>query len=352
MLSVDQSSVDLGTLALNQSGLAVVTLTNTGAATVDRIGFGSTNDLRPSGCMGILVVQESCILTITANPIKVGPWSSTLTILASPDDPSPAQVAMTATVVNANFDVWPEDIDLGNILLGAPIPPQTVTITAWDAIPDLALATSGPDVTIDWSATTCGTTLADGAACVIVINVTATSPGYLGDAIVVRRGGTTGPFFSAPVTGNVQAPATLVMTPSQDQQFVAMPGQASPAITLTVANVGGLATGSLAVTVTGDSGADFETTSDCQVLSALGTCTVTLVFHPSLASIAASRAATVRVTDTGPGGSSVAVGLAVIVSSPSVLAISPDTSDLGRVSIGTASAATTFTVLNTGGSGC
>jgi hypothetical protein len=349
VLSVDQPIVDLGTLALNQSGVVVVTVTNIGAATANGIVFRTTGDLSLSGCSGILAVQSFCILTITANPTKVGPWSSTLTIFAYPVDPSPVQIAMTATVVPAKFSVSPKIIALGNILLGALIPPQVVTVSASDAIPDLAITTSGPDVAIDLTATTCGTALAAGASCVIVASITATSPGYLSDAIVLRYGGATGPLLAVHVTGYVQVPATLVITPSQDQQFVAAPGQASPAITLAVANIGDFVTGRLAVTVTGDSGADFEATSDCQVLTAFGTCSVTLVFQPSLASTTAGRTATVSVTDTDPGGASVSVGLSGIVSTPSVLAISPDTSNLGQVTIGTTSAATTFTVLHTGG---
>jgi hypothetical protein len=349
VLSVDQSTVNLGTLELSQTGVGAVTVTNIGDASSGGIVLLTTDDLSVSGCSGTLSAQASCTLTITANPTKVGPWSGTVSIFAKPVDPSPLQVAVTATVVGAKVSVSPKTIALGNILLGAAIQEQVVTVSASDAITDLAITTSGPDVSLDWAATNCSAALAAGASCVIVANITASSPGYLNAAIVVGYGGAAGPRFAVHVTGYVQVPATLAITPSQDQQFVAAPGQTSPAITILVANVGDFATGGLAVAVTGDSAADFKATGDCLILPALGTCTITLVFNPSLTSAAGSRTATLSVADTDPGGSAVAVGLSGILSTPSVLAIYPDTSDLGQVAIGTTGAATAFTALNIGG---
>ena len=349
LISADSSTVRLGTLELHQNGVGVVTVTNIGAVDSAGLSMHTTDDLDVSGCSGTLPMQSSCTLTITAYPREVGPWSGTVTIAAVPFGATSLQVEVTATVISAKISLSPETIALGNILFGDGVNREVVTLSTSDVITDLAISTFGPDVSIDRASTTCGATLAAGVSCVIVANITMGSPGTLNDAILVGYGGATGPHLSVRVTGKVQVPATLALTGSQDQQFVAAPGQTSPAITLAVANIGDFPTGDLAAAVTGDGAADFLVTSDCLGLREYGTCTIGLAFAPSPTGAASRRTAALSVTDTNPGGSSVAVSLSGIASTSNELVIYPDTSDLGQVALGATGDALAFTVRNTGG---
>jgi hypothetical protein len=341
--------VSLGDVMLNQNAVADVTVTNIGNANADSIVVRPSNGVSASGCAGMTLTPEaSCTLTITGNPTDPLSWYGTVMIYASRLDTAPLQVTVTARAfLPSTLTFSPSFINLHDLLLGAPIPPHVITVSAAEAITDLTITTRGPDLALDPAGTTCGAALAAGASCVIVANVTATTTGDLRDAVVVSHGGPTGPVFAVHVQGFVRVPPTLALTPSEEQTLIAAPGQASPAVTLGVANLGELPTGPLAVAVTGSGAAEFETTSDCRSLPAFGTCTVTLVFNPPVAN-AISRTVGVSVADTAAGGSQVAVGLTGLVVEASVLAISPDTSDLGPATVGAIGTATTFTVLNTG----
>jgi hypothetical protein len=347
LISVDPATVSLGPLELHQNGVASVTVTNIGEVSSPALSIYNTDDLEVSGCAGGLPVRASCTVTITAHPTKVGPWSGTVTIAAFPLGAAPLEVQVTAVVTSPKVSLSPETIDLGNVMLTEGIYREEIKVSASDAITDLSLGTFGPDVTIDRTSTTCGTALAAGASCVVVVYVATDMPGPLNDAILVSYGGATGPHLSVRVTGNFQAPATLAVSASQLQQFVAAPGETSPAVTLRVANIGDLATGDLAVAVTGDDRGDFQVKSDCQYLPAFHTCTLAVAFAPSTTSAAGRRDATLNVTDTDPGGSSVAIDLTGMLSMPGTLEISPDSADLGEVAIGATGAATALTVANT-----
>jgi len=348
LIGVDHSTVSLGTLELHQDGVATVTVTNIGAVRANLLSLNTTDDLEVSGCDGALPVQDSCELTITAHPTKVGPWSGTLTIAAFPLGAPDLEVQVTATVVGGRISVFPGTIALGNVLLDNGVHREEIILSASGEVSDLTLTTFGPDVSIDRGSSTCGATLAAGSSCVIVAYVATTSPGTLNDAVLIGYGGPQGPRLVVPITGKVQTPATLVLSTSQLLELVAAPGQTSPAIALTVANIGDFPTGDLTTAITGDHPADFQATSDCLTLPAYATCTLTLSFAPPAAIPAVWRDATLVLADTSPGGSSVTVDLSGFVSTSKELVISPDIADLGQVTVGTKSAATTVSVLNPG----
>jgi hypothetical protein len=76
------------------------------------------------------------------------------------------------------------------------------------------------------------------------------------------------------------------------------------------------------------------------------TCTVSVVFNPSLQKASAKRSATLTLTETA--GASVSAGLVGTLWTPSALAITPTTTDVGSALEGARGLPTTFTVLNTG----
>jgi hypothetical protein len=129
--------------------------------------------------------------------------------------------------------------------------------------------------------------------------------------------------------------------------FVAMANAPSSPVTIAVANAGDVPTGTLTVAMTGANRADFKlTTSGCTLLAPLATCAVSVVFTPSTTT-AGTETATLTVTDSGPGASTVSAILTGTVYSSPMLTITSAQSDLGSVAVGATGAATVFTISNT-----
>jgi hypothetical protein len=236
---------------------------------------------------------------------------------------------------------------LGAITVGVAAPKQTITVTATNALTDLLVTPSGANVSIDKNASTCVQTLAAGASCIVVVNFTATTNGAKSDAIVIAAGGSSGKTVTVPVTATAQLPAKLVINPSTTQDFATPVGVPSSAISFGVANAGDLATGSITVAVTGANAADFTATSSCTLLSSLNNCSVSVVFTPKVFSVAKENA-TLVVTDTGTGATSVQVALTGTTFQTPTLAITPAAADLGQVMVGATGATSIFTVTNSG----
>jgi hypothetical protein len=115
-----------------------------------------------------------------------------------------------------------------------------------------------------------------------------------------------------------------------------------------VANAGDLATGEIAVTVTGPNAADFNATTTCLVLAPLSGCTVAVTWTPSTI-VPPNESADLTVTDTAVGGTSVTVPLVGICygACGARLVITPLSGDLGPVLVGATGPATVFTVTST-----
>lgn len=119
-------------------------------------------------------------------------------------------------------------------------------------------------------------------------------------------------------------------------------------MTFGVINLGDVATGLLEVKLTGANAADFRIDSNnCLVLAPLGTCTVTVVFRPSLAA-GPPATATLVVTDPGAAASSVSAALTGTPVSGGHPSITSTTSDLGSVPVGSVGASVDFPVANYG----
>jgi len=343
-LAVDKSMLNFGILDVGATATGTLTVTNVGRVSTGPLTITVTAGLAATGCSGTLAPGASCVVVVSVTPTAVGPWSGTIAITASPGAVTPLLVSVSAVVGGGPlFAVSPAAIDLGTVLVGLPAPKATIMVTAGIAITDLVVTTTGADLSIDRVASTCTSTLAAGASCAVVVAFTAASSGQKTDALVISGGGAAGKVVSVPITALAQNPAKLAINPSSTQAFAASVGQTSTPITFGVANLGDVATGPIAVTVTGPNAAEFIATTSCLVLEPLAGCTVAVVFKPAADSTTAVTA-TLTVTDSGPGASWVSVGLYWAHSMPNVLTITPASGDLGTVLVGATSAPTVFTV--------
>ena len=349
-LTLDKSIVNLGTLDLGGTGVATVTLTNTNRASTGVLVVTPSAGVIATGCSGSLPGGASCTITITVTPTLAGTFTGTVSITANPGTVTPLLVSVIATVPGPGdrFSVSPPLIDLGDIMVGVAAQKQTITIATSARISDLTISASGADVSIDKPASTCTTTLAAGASCVVVVNFLATTAGSKSDAIVISAGGAGGMTVSVPITAIAQRPAKLAISPSTAQTFVASSSTTSSAITFGVANTGDVPTGVISTGVTGPNAADFIISTNCLVLAPLAGCTISVVFKPTPVDAGAARTATLVVTDSGSGAASVSVPLAEYRSGPPALTIYPSTTDLGSAVVGTLGPSTSFTLVNSG----
>ena len=347
-LNVTPSAVNFGSVDLGKSGTGTVVVTNTGKAVSGPLSVVPGAGVTATGCAAALGAGLSCTMVITATPTVLGGFSSTVSVSANPGALTPLVISVTGSAVAVGqFSVNPTLIELGNIAVGSAAPKQTITVTASTNLTDLSVQKNGSDVTID-TTSTCSAVLASGASCNVVVNFLAATKGPKSDSILISAGGVNGKSVPVSITANAQNPAALVISPSTPQTLVTSVNLPSSPITFGVANSGDVATGALSVTVTGLNALDFTATpTGCTLLAPLAGCTVTVVFTPKAASTANETAALV-VTDTGVGASVATVSLIGTAFSASNLTITPATTDLGSVLVGSTGAATVFTVTNGG----
>lgn len=308
-LTLDKSTVNLGTPGVNGSGMATVTVTNTGDAASGAVTLTTSAGLTATGCSGPLAAGASCTISISATPTDACGFTGTISISANPGTVTPLVVSIITLVgTPIPLRVAPSTIELGPIPLGFPVPPIEITLSTTCGVTALSLVASSPDVSIDQENTTCTSTLAPDASCVVVVDFLATTVGSKSDAIVISGGGPAGKTVAVPITANVVTGVFLVIDPSSPSGASAFMGQASSPFTFTVGNRGDTTSDTLVVTVTGPNAADFVPTSTCPVLAPLATCTLSVVFQPT-ASGATRETATLTVMDLGPVVSMVEVPL-------------------------------------------
>jgi hypothetical protein len=345
VLAVDRPTVNLGTLDVGATAAGTVTVTNTGNAVSGAVTVTASAGVTATGCSGTLAAGKFCTLTITATPTVAGAFSGTVSISANPGTVPPLVVSVIATATAGNpFSVSPPAIDLGIVAVGATAQ-AFITVQATTSLTGLTVSKTGADLKID-AASTCTSMLAAGATCAVVVDFTAAVAGIpTGNAVLVSQGGFS---KSVPVTANVLTPAKLAAAPPS-ATLVAAPGGTSTSLDINVGNTGGMTTGQLGIALGGVNAADFRITGDkCSIVTLAGgaSCAVTVVYAPA-AAVVAAEAATLTITDKGPGASVTTVPLTGTPMLPAMLTITPATRDLGSVSPGSSSAEVLFTVTNT-----
>lgn len=239
-------------------------------------------------------------------------------------DIHPSSATFTAAVGQTSSPVTFSITNVG----GASIGPLIVTITGSSAA-DFAATTAGCDL------------VAPLGTCSITVVFTPKVARALETATLVVTG--PGPELLtgiATLTGNVLTGARLVMSPTS-----AHFGTSGPPIVFGVANIGDTTIGPLTVTITGPNAAAFTATSKgCDSLAPLGTCTITVVYTPSLE---VDPCATDSLVVTGPAPELVTVSATLHTgpgSTPNPLVLTSTTSDLGSVAVGTTGPSVAFTL--------
>ena len=289
----------------------------------------------------------SGIATRTSPDAQADADSPTDASIASPPD----SVALDAggefqgeASQSSRFTVSPASIDLGNLAPGVWSPKQTITVTAESDLSDLTVILSGG---LTLAAGSCAKGLAAGASCMVVITFRSVTIGAKSESVTIVGSGQS---TVVPVTAKVRASPAIVITPNTAQSFIAgCPGDSSSPITFHVANAGDTAVGPVTFEISGTNADEFAATGiGCDLIAPGAACAISVVFTPKAITATAATASLV-VTGPGPDFSTVTVqlsGQGLVGANP--LLLTPVTSDLGSVAVGTTGPSVTFTLRYSG----
>ncbi|MCC6995609.1 MAG: choice-of-anchor D domain-containing protein [Deltaproteobacteria bacterium] len=248
---------------------------------------------------------------------------------------APAEAALSLAPTSQNY---------GNVVTGNTAT-QIFTVMnvggTSSGMPSVAVA-GDTSFTIDTN--TCTAALAPGVSCMIGVKFQPATAGAKTGSLTVNA--TPGGSVVAMLMGTGLPPSALTFTPSSlsfGNQLISTP---SGAMTLTVRNTGGAASGAITLSLSGTSASDFAIsaqTCNGMTLAPSATCTATIVFQPGTRG---AKTATLNLTAT-PGGPT-AASLMGTGQSPALLSISPTSHTFLDQNTGTTSAARSFTVSNSG----
>ena len=297
----------------------------------------------------------SCAIALTFTPSSEAPATGSLNVTST------LQVPLTGNGVSPDnlFSVnGGQAVDLGTLNQGT-TKAGTVYVSLnnnYLGLTDLSCKISGPDLKVDAKNTTCGATLANNCmpgldpncgSCTFAFTFTATNAVAGADSVTCTADGVS---HTIQVSATVIPPTALSISPTTNLFGVVPVGLTSLA-TFQVSNAGYLATGNPSVTLAGANADQFsiDQNSCTAHLFPFGqngsTCGVSVVFSPTSTDV---QTATLTITDAN-APSTPATATLIGNDPPEVLAISPASQDFGSVAVGQQSAATTFTVTNTGG---
>ncbi|MGA2848541.1 MAG: choice-of-anchor D domain-containing protein [Terracidiphilus sp.] len=333
-----------GTIVGLLSTAQTVSLTNTGALPLTSIAVSVSGAFQQSNNCGTqLTGPASCSISVVFAPNQVGTQTGTLTVS---DLLRTQTVALTGTgLLPPAISVSPPSLTFAVQQVGVASAPSTLTVTNSGGAPmaNVGFQTTGAAASsFTTTSSTCGATLANGSSCTVGVTFTPASAGGSAATLVVSSSTLGVTPVSVVLNGTGTTTTGLNVSPAQLSFPEEMPGQASPAQTVTISNTGSLAASSLVVTVS----AQFSLTQNgcASSLAAGATCTVGVIFQPSAAgnvtgtltvtSPAVANSATVSLSGTGGG-------VGAIQATPAVLAF-------GTVGVAATSSPATVTVTNPG----
>ena len=300
------TALDFGTVtAGSTSSIGTVNVANlgdvaSGALTADISGTNASSfSIVTSTCTGTLGASATCLIGLRYAPGSTTAETATLTVTGAPGGTVTTTLTGTGAATGM-LTINPTTFAFTNTLVGQVSTATTFTITntAGSSAGPLSVQLGGPDAAayrvVAGTDTCTSTTLAAAGTCTVGVQFAPTSTGAKAATISVSGGGT----VSASLNGNALPGAQLSIDPvSKDFGSVGI-GTSSAAQLFTVTNTGGAQAGIPAIALDGGSG-QFVQTNDCAaVLAPLAHCTVSVLFQPTTAGLAA---ATITAT-SNPGG--------------------------------------------------
>jgi hypothetical protein len=348
------TSVAFGSTPLNEASTAIVlTLTNNGTAALNMssitfTGGGATEFSQTNTCGTQVLPSNSCSINVVFTPSALNGQGASM-VIADNATPATQTVAVYGTGVQPAAPSFNPTPAVGLAFPSEPVSSttaaQTITVTNNDPAYPITLGTPvmAGDFAVQASGTTCGTTLAKSANCVIAVVFTPTATGSrTGTLTLTSNALTTAAVF--PLTGTGTTP-TVGLSPATITFGNQAENTTSTAQTVTLTNNGNGALSLTSVLLGGSNPADYAQTNTCgsTVAASGGVCTVSVTFTPTGLGL---RSASLIFTDNATGSpQSVAISGTGIAGS-GTMTLTPSTLAFGNVALTTTSVAQSVAITN------
>lgn len=340
--TVSTKTLAFGKLAAGTTSASKsVKLTNSGSGAL-AIGpivasgdFGQTNN-----CGSSLAAGTNCTVNVTFNPSAVGAVTGALTLNDSAST-SPQLVKLTGTG-EAPLTVNPTSLTLPSAAVGS-TSSATATLTNVQTTAMTLTASASADYSVTGG--TCGSSLAGGASCTVVVTFAPQYKGTIKGALVLTTNSAFSPLtvgLSGAATGGPKVP--LKLSPASLSFSSTGIGATAAAKTITVTNKG---TGTLTINSISAS-ANFTAigsgSTPCGgALAKSASCTLSVTFTPS---DTGSAKGALAIATTGPGSPQIA---ALSGTGAVPVPLSPTSLSFSAQAVGTTSAPKTVTLTNNSG---
>jgi hypothetical protein len=326
-----------------------VTLQNTGTGplNITSMTFTGTNggDFAQSNTCGSSVAAgASCNINITFAPTATGTRNATLNLNDNASG-SPQTVGLTGTGIAPAVNLSPTAVPFGSQQVSIGSAAQSVTLqnTGTAPLSITSITITGSNSGDFAQSNTCGSSVANGASCTISVTFTPTATGSRSANVSIADNASGSP-QTVSLTGTGIAPAVSLSpasVPFGNQQV----STTSAAQTVTLQNTGAAPLTVNSIAVTGANSGDFAQANTCgPSVGAGASCTISITFTPSASG---ARSAAVTISDNAGTGTQT-VGLTGTGVMPGV-SLSPASLTFPAQLIGSASAAQSVTLQNTGG---
>ena len=346
--SLTFASQIVGTTSASQSS----TLRNSGTATlsitgITVIGESASEFAQSNNCPASLAPNATCTINVTFSPSATGTRAATVRVSDNATgSPHLLSLTGTGTAPAPAVSLSPSSLSFGAQLIGSTSASQSSTLTNSGAatLTILGISMTGLNAADFAQTNDCPGTLAPSAICTISVTFSPTASGARSASVSVTDDASGSPHtVSLSGTGTTPAPA-VTLTPASLSFGAQRSGTTSTSQSSTLKNTGTAPLTITGIVMAGVNAADFAQTNDCpSSLSVNATCTIAATFSPTATG---ARAASVQITDDA-SGSPHAVSLSGTGTAPAVT-VSPASLSFGSQSPGTASAAQTATLTNSG----
>jgi uncharacterized repeat protein (TIGR03803 family) len=270
------ASLNFGNQALNEASAAkTVTLTNTGADTVDisSITTSTSFDVSSNTCEATLAVGAKCGVSVIFRPAVLAKHTGVLTFTDNAFN-SPQTVALTGTGVTP-VALTPPTTVFDALAVGSTSAPRLFTLTnnLNVILNNVVISTTG-DFAV--SSTTCTTAVAVKGKCTISVAFKPTALETRTGQLIVCDSASNSPQTAA-LTGTGLIPAKLL--PANGTYAARTVGTTSPALVFTLTNNGTVALTSMVISTTGDFAVSSRTCT--MSLAAKSKCTINVIFRPT-----------------------------------------------------------------------
>lgn len=337
-------------LVSSSSASQIVTLTNTGSATLTISSTAISGDFsKTSTCGASLAPNVSCTFSVTFTPTATGARTGTLTVNDNASG-SPHTVALSGTGTAPIASFSPTSVPFGNQVVGSSTGSINVVLTntGTAALTGIAVSRTGANPGDFSNVNGCGSSLAVNASCTVSVQFTPTTTGSRTANLHFVDSASNSPQDVALSGTGVTSPApSITLSPSSltfASQVVSTPS--SPQ-TVLVTNSGNATLTLSSIAVTGANSGDFGLSNPCG--SSLGaglSCTLSVTFTPSGTG---ARSAAITITDNASGSPhSVALSGAGVAAPVPIVSLSTTSLTFSSQNVGSSSASQPVVVNNTG----